>query len=178
MRACPRSASPDAERPTISSASPRTGMFALWVEKMNCRRCFSSRMRGTTPSVMKRLSRSSSGWSTMSGASDSNNRRRSTAVAFWPVERSSSACHAGGSAAGAVLSRIARGGQQLELLRAHQYFWCGLGEPFRLRCGDAKPRVQRRSTCATCVHELGKRKITDLTQTLDGFRQPPSHMVS
>ena len=34
-------------------------MLALWVEKRNCRRCFSSRMRGTTPSVMKRLSRSS-----------------------------------------------------------------------------------------------------------------------
>ena len=29
------------------------------------------------------------------------------AVAFWPVERSSSACHAGGSPAGAVLSWIA-----------------------------------------------------------------------
>ena len=60
-RARPPSASPAADSPRMSSASPRTGIFALCVEKMNCRRCFSSRMRGTTLSVMKRLSRSSSG---------------------------------------------------------------------------------------------------------------------
>ena len=53
-------------------------------------------------------------------------------MAFWPVERSSSACHAGGSPAGAVLSRIAGRRGQVEFLDAHQHLGLSLGEALAL----------------------------------------------
>lgn len=69
------------------SASPKTGMFGLWVTKMSCRRLLTLWMLSTTASKMNRLSRLSSGWSTINGFSLSSSRIGRIAVHFCPVER-------------------------------------------------------------------------------------------
>ncbi len=107
----------------------------------------SARIHGARPSAMNRLSSSSSGWSTIRSADSSSSsssrrtrrrrrRRRSTAVAVWPVERSSSARHDSG--APALIAHVGWAIFDLHprrvLPRSHAgrgdaARWCGAGGP-------------------------------------------------